>query len=142
MVENGRAMYLLKMFTGRFWMDNVYCDGTEDQLAKCRFDGWGTSDCESHEAAGVVCSHEEEVSVAPILKKKPRKLRVKDVHQQGMAIRLAGGRVQNEGRVEVKLGHGGIHQMETETNIRIKILFFNLKYIQQSFYFKHLYKFK
>ncbi|KZC03737.1 Lysyl oxidase like protein 2B [Dufourea novaeangliae] len=69
----------------RYWMDNVYCDGSEDELSKCRFDGWGTSDCESSEAAGVICAREQQ--------------------SQGVAIRLAGGRVHNEGRVEVKLGN-------------------------------------
>ncbi|KYM87355.1 Lysyl oxidase like protein 3 [Atta colombica] len=63
----------------RYWMDNVYCDGSEIELAKCRFDGWGISDCGSNEAAGVICSH-------------------------GTALRLSGGRIHSEGRVEIKLG--------------------------------------
>ncbi|XP_015585615.1 lysyl oxidase homolog 3B isoform X2 [Cephus cinctus] len=90
----------------RFWMDNIYCDGTEAELAKCRFDGWGTSDCESSEAAGVICKHEQEPTIAPPVKKKEPKIKIKDIHQQGIAIRLAGGRVPTEGRVEVKLGNG------------------------------------
>jgi hypothetical protein len=47
-------------------MDNIYCSGDERQLADCRFDGWGTSDCEASEAAGVVCSTaEEETTTEP-----------------------------------------------------------------------------
>lgn len=88
-------------------MDNIHCDGTEDELAQCRFDGWGQSDCEGSEAAGVICTHPENTtSKHPILVKSP-KLKIKDVHRQGMAIRLAGGRIPSEGRVEVKLGTGG-----------------------------------
>lgn len=41
-------------------MDNLYCDGTEDELMNCRFEGWGYSDCDSTEAAGVICSQEKE----------------------------------------------------------------------------------
>lgn len=36
-------------------MDNLYCVGGEKNLTECRFDGWGVSDCEESEAAGVVC---------------------------------------------------------------------------------------
>ncbi|XP_076759794.1 lysyl oxidase homolog 2B isoform X1 [Xylocopa sonorina] len=96
----------------RYWMDNVYCDGSEDELSKCRFDGWATSDCEGSEAAGVICAREQQGQQEDRdtigrtkLKRKPEKRRIKDVHQQGVAIRLAGGRVHGEGRLEVKLGN-------------------------------------
>lgn len=36
-------------------MDNLYCNGNEEDLTTCRFDGWGQSDCDSTEAAGVIC---------------------------------------------------------------------------------------
>lgn len=88
-------------------MDNVYCDGSEDELAKCRFDGWGVSDCGSNEAAGVVCSHDEVANTTSDPQKKPPKSRIKDVHQRGMALRLSGGRVRSEGRIEIKLGDAG-----------------------------------
>ncbi|PBC29812.1 Scavenger receptor cysteine-rich domain-containing group B protein [Apis cerana cerana] len=95
----------------RYWMDNVYCDGSEDELSKCRFDGWGASDCEGGEAAGVICARDQQQQEAEDgvrerskARRKPEKRRIKDTHQQGVAIRLAGGRVHSEGRVEVKLG--------------------------------------
>lgn len=90
----------------KYWMDNIYCDGTEQELSKCRFDGWGSSDCESGEAAGVICSHDEERSTLSYSsKEKQAKSRIKDLHQQGMALRLTGGRVHTEGRLEIKLGN-------------------------------------
>lgn len=88
-------------------MDNVYCDGTEVELAKCRFDGWGISDCGSDEAAGVICSRDEETRTSPIPQEKPPKARIKDTYLQGTALRLSGGRVRSEGRVEIKLGSAG-----------------------------------
>lgn len=37
-------------------MDNVLCEGSEEDLAHCRTaDGWGSSDCTQSESAGVVC---------------------------------------------------------------------------------------
>lgn len=92
-------------------MDNVYCDGTEDELMKCRFDSWGVSDCGGNEAAGVICTHDEEARTS-VLGKKPPKSRIKDTHSRGTALRLSGGRVRSEGRIEIKLGDAG--KMETQ----------------------------
>nr|XP_053650582.1 lysyl oxidase homolog 3-like [Cherax quadricarinatus] len=39
----------------RYWMDNLFCVGTEESLTDCRFDGWGVHDCQNDESAGVVC---------------------------------------------------------------------------------------
>lgn len=90
-------------------MDNVYCDGSETELTKCRFDGWGISDCGSNEAAGVICSREEETraSSLPVPQENPPKAKIKNTYLQGTALRLSGGRVHSEGRVEIKLGSAG-----------------------------------
>lgn len=40
-------------------MDNVYCDGSEDDITSCRFDDWGMHDCGANEAAGVICYEEQ-----------------------------------------------------------------------------------
>ncbi|GLG96781.1 Lysyl oxidase-like protein 2 [Gryllus bimaculatus] len=61
-------------------MDNMLCTGDEKSLGECRFEGWGSSDCTHAEAAG-------------------------DVTNQKLTLRLVGGRVREEGRVEVKLGN-------------------------------------
>lgn len=36
-------------------MDNVFCDGTEEEISNCKFNGWGKHDCTDSEAAGVIC---------------------------------------------------------------------------------------
>lgn len=42
-------------------MDNVYCDGSEEDITSCRFDGWGLNDCDANEAAGVICFQDEPI---------------------------------------------------------------------------------
>lgn len=86
-------------------MDNVYCDGSEIELAKCRFDGWGNSDCDTNEAAGVICLRDEETRASPPIPQVKPKARIKDTYQQGTALQLFGGRVYSEGQVEIKLGN-------------------------------------
>ncbi|KAM4628746.1 galectin-3-binding protein B-like [Polymixia lowei] len=41
--------------SGRIFMDDLNCDGTEKDLSHCGFKGWGISDCQHNEDAGVVC---------------------------------------------------------------------------------------
>ena len=38
------------------WMDQVSCQGTEQFLSDCSFNGWGDHDCYHFEDAGVICS--------------------------------------------------------------------------------------
>ncbi|NXK21402.1 DMBT1 protein, partial [Arenaria interpres] len=42
--------------TGRIWLDDVGCSGSEDTLAQCRARPWGESNCNHGEDASVICS--------------------------------------------------------------------------------------
>ncbi|XP_022082204.1 scavenger receptor cysteine-rich domain-containing group B protein-like isoform X2 [Acanthaster planci] len=68
---------------GLYWMDRVACDGEEESLAKCSFDGWGViSGCPLRDtAAGVVCQAYEPTDA--------------------VTIRLEGSSNSYEGRVQV-----------------------------------------
>ena len=41
--------------SGKIWMDNVACDGDENLLSGCSFDGWGTHNCSHSADASVTC---------------------------------------------------------------------------------------
>ncbi|XP_022917947.2 lysyl oxidase homolog 3 [Onthophagus taurus] len=81
----------------RYWMDNIYCDGTEDEITKCRFDGWGNNDCDYTEAAGVICT-----SPDPEIKSKKPEEKIFSKMPSKLSVRLQGGRIETEGRVELK----------------------------------------
>ena len=41
--------------TGRIWLDNVNCNGSEPNIDSCSHNAWGSHDCFHIEDVGVMC---------------------------------------------------------------------------------------
>ncbi|XP_071494038.1 scavenger receptor cysteine-rich domain-containing protein DMBT1-like [Diadema antillarum] len=65
--------------TGSIVLDNVLCTGFEENLTECLHDGFEVNNCGHHEDAGVICQ----------------------ISDNTYTLRLAGGSVASEGRVEI-----------------------------------------
>ena len=53
-VAHGRAAF--DEGTGRIWLDNVLCTGSESRLIDCPANPLGTHNCQHYEDAGVSCA--------------------------------------------------------------------------------------
>lgn len=56
------VLYVLRgeivFVSGKIWLDNVQCSGSERSISVCKSRGWGNSDCTHDEDAGVICKDE------------------------------------------------------------------------------------
>ena len=41
--------------TQRVWLDDLSCNGTEDDIGKCQSRGWGVSQCGHSQDVSVIC---------------------------------------------------------------------------------------
>ena len=42
--------------SGKIWLDEVACDGTESSIEQCTHNGWQLHDCQHNEDAAVNCN--------------------------------------------------------------------------------------
>lgn len=84
-------------------MDDMQCSGNETLVSDCKFGGWGKSDCDATEGAGVVCLPTGKVSTESKTESEPSSESPKQRlnKKYDIDIRLFGGRNDHEGRVEV-----------------------------------------
>ncbi|XP_068683863.1 deleted in malignant brain tumors 1 protein-like [Montipora foliosa] len=81
-----RCCNVFEKGTGRIWMDNVECHGTEPSITMCSHSGWGNTYCSHNQDVAVVC-------------------RTKETDRSEFAVRLGGHTgVSYEGRVELNIG--------------------------------------
>lgn len=41
--------------SGRIWLEEIKCRGSESTLKNCKSSGWGVSNCDHTEDAGIIC---------------------------------------------------------------------------------------
>ncbi|KAJ8385194.1 hypothetical protein AAFF_G00191660 [Aldrovandia affinis] len=94
--------------TGKIWLDNVLCSGSERSIEFCRSRGWGNSDCTHDEDAGVICKDERLPGFVDsnIIEMQVDENRLEKIRLQPLADRTAKRMPTTEGIVEVKYKEG------------------------------------
>uniref|UniRef100_A0A672MPE6 Lysyl oxidase homolog n=1 Tax=Sinocyclocheilus grahami TaxID=75366 RepID=A0A672MPE6_SINGR len=101
--------------TGKIWLDNVMCGGSENSIEKCVSRGWGNSDCTHQEDAGVVCKDERLPGFADsnIIEMQVDENRMEKIRLRPLSGAYAGRMPVTEGVIEVKFKEGWGHICNT-----------------------------
>uniref|UniRef100_A0A671P362 Lysyl oxidase homolog n=1 Tax=Sinocyclocheilus anshuiensis TaxID=1608454 RepID=A0A671P362_9TELE len=101
--------------TGKIWLDNVMCGGSENSIEKCVSRGWGNSDCTHQEDAGVVCKDERLPGFADsnIIEMQVDENRMEKIRLRPLSGAHAGRMPVTEGVIEVKFKEGWGHICNT-----------------------------
>eukprot|EP00106_Octopus_bimaculoides_P017379 XP_014784821.1 PREDICTED: deleted in malignant brain tumors 1 protein-like [Octopus bimaculoides] len=108
--QSGQAFISARYGAGRgaIWMDDVSCQGNETSLFHCSHHGWGRHNCGHNEDASVMC-----INAPATTSQTPNITETENLPEpvtyppssEG-SVRLVGGNVPNEGRVEIY--HAGV----------------------------------
>ncbi|KAL7863118.1 hypothetical protein SRHO_G00121020 [Serrasalmus rhombeus] len=94
--------------TGKIWLDNVMCSGSEKSIEKCLSRGWGNSDCTHEEDAGVVCKDERLPGFldSNIIEMQVDENRMEEIRLRPLSAAHGARMPVTEGVVEVKYKEG------------------------------------
>ncbi|XP_054845760.1 lysyl oxidase homolog 3 isoform X1 [Eublepharis macularius] len=88
--------------TGRIWLDNVNCGGSEKSVVECRSRGWGNSDCSHEEDAGVICKDERIAGFVDSNVIETEQNQVEELHLRPVVSQAKRSLPVTEGIVEVR----------------------------------------
>ena len=52
---------------GQIWLDDVACDGSEDELSECGHREWGSHNCGHDEDVGVICGGKNKLNLVNVV---------------------------------------------------------------------------
>ncbi|XP_028657375.1 lysyl oxidase homolog 3B isoform X5 [Erpetoichthys calabaricus] len=96
--------------TGKIWLDNVQCSGSEKHIGDCKSRGWGNSDCTHDEDAGIICKDERLPGfVESNVIEQVEEDRVEEIRLRPIVASAKKRNPVTEGIVEIKYKDGWTH---------------------------------